>query len=75
MEPQYMIIGQAAGVAAAMALHENKPVQDVDTHQLTERLRSQGAVLEDHPAATSPGFYHGLWQKFHPDESRVRTLP
>lgn len=75
MEPQYMIIGQAAGVAAAMALHENKAVQDVDTRQLTERLRAQGAVIEDRPPATGPSFYHGLWQKFHPDESRVRTLP
>jgi hypothetical protein len=75
MEPQYMIIGQAAGVAAAMALYEKKPVQDIDPHQLTARLKAQGTVIEDHPSATSPAFFHGLWQKFQPNESRVRTLP
>jgi hypothetical protein len=75
MEPQYMIIGQAAGVAAAMALHEKKAVQDIDSHQLTARLKQQGAVMEDRPPMTGPGFFHGLWMKFHPDESRVRTLP
>lgn len=75
MEPQYMILGQAAGVAAAMALREKKAVQDIDPHQLTERLKQQGAVLEDRPPVAGPAFFHGLWQKFHPDESRVRTLP
>jgi carbamoylphosphate synthase small subunit len=46
MEPQYMIIGQAAGVAAKLALEAGVAVQDVDTRRLTERLRQQGAVME-----------------------------
>jgi hypothetical protein len=46
MEPQYMIIGQAAGVAAKLALESGVPVQDVDARKLTERLRQQGAVME-----------------------------
>jgi hypothetical protein len=75
MEPQYMIIGQAAGVAAAMALRENKAVQDIDPHQLTAHLKEQGTVVENRPPVTGPAFFHGLWQKYHPEESRIRTLP
>jgi len=41
-----MIIGQAAGVAAKMAIDSGKPVQDIETRALTARLRAQGAVLE-----------------------------
>jgi FAD dependent oxidoreductase len=46
MEPQYMILGQAAGVAAKLAIAGGRPVQDVDPAALTERLRKQGAVME-----------------------------
>lgn len=46
MEPQYMIIGQAAGVAARMAIDKKTVVQDVDTKALIEKLRQQKAVLE-----------------------------
>jgi hypothetical protein len=46
-----------------------------DPHQVTARLKRQGAVLEEQAPATPPSFFHGLWQKFHPEESRRRTLP
>lgn len=46
MEPVYMIIGQAAGVAAKMALEGRVLLQEIDTSELTTRLRAQEAVLE-----------------------------
>lgn len=45
MEPVYMILGHAAGVAAKLAIESGKPVQEIDTGALRERLLRQGAVL------------------------------
>ena len=49
MEPQYMILGQAAGVAAAMAIRGHVAVQDIDTAALTRTLVEHGAILEYAP--------------------------
>ncbi len=46
MEPVYMILGHAAGVAADLAISSARDVQDVDVAALRETLRQQGAVLE-----------------------------
>jgi hypothetical protein len=46
MEPQYMIIGHAAGVAAALALKHNVAVQDVPVPELQAILREEGGVFE-----------------------------
>lgn len=75
MEPQYMIAGQAAGVAAAIAIHARTPVQDIDTHALTDRLIAEGAVMEYRPSMITPSFFHQLSQKYFPGESRTRQLP
>lgn len=45
MEPQFMALGQAAGVAAALALAGRGAVQDVDVGDLQAELMRQGARL------------------------------
>ena len=46
MEPQYMILGHAAGVAASLAVKNNQPVQDIDVAALRKILAAEGAVFE-----------------------------
>ena len=45
MEPVYMIMGQAAGVAAAQAIDENTSVQKIAVEKLIAKLKAQKAVL------------------------------
>jgi hypothetical protein len=45
MEPVYMILGQASGVAAALAADGRTTVQAVPVRRLLERLRAERAVL------------------------------
>ena len=51
MEPQYMIMGEAAGSAAGLAMRSNVDVQDVDIAALQAVLRTNGVVLRS-PAST-----------------------
>ncbi len=61
MEPQYMIIGQALGLAAAQALEAGNPVQGIDVAALQAKLRAFGAILHEEDAI--------------PDYVRVSDLP
>lgn len=53
MEPQYMILGQAAGVAAKLAVKGKVPVQQIDSKRLASILAGQGAVLSYEPSQQS----------------------
>lgn len=46
MEPVFMILGQSAGTAAALAVDGKSSVQDVDYEKLKARLVADGQVLE-----------------------------
>jgi hypothetical protein len=59
MEPQYMIMGHAAGVAAKLAIVKNSPVQDIDTGELSRKLTEQGAVMEYVPSR-----HTAIYQRF-----------
>lgn len=45
MEPVYMIMGHAAGVAAKMAIDAKKSPHDIDVKALQQKLLKQGAVF------------------------------
>jgi hypothetical protein len=53
MEPVWMTLGEASGVAAAMALQGDLPVQQVDTATLRSKLRDLGVKVE-RPTSTNP---------------------
>jgi hypothetical protein len=46
VEPTWMILGQAAGIAAALSATGDLPVQDLPYSRLRERLLDAGQVLE-----------------------------
>lgn len=75
MEPQYMIIGQAGGVAAALAVQSGKPVQDIDSALLSAKLKNQGAVFDWVPSVNGPAFFEGLFRRYLPDAGKRSTLP
>jgi len=45
MEPQYMIIGQAAGVAASIAVRNHTAIQNISITKLQRELRNEGSIL------------------------------
>ncbi|MBS1874846.1 MAG: FAD-dependent oxidoreductase [Acidobacteria bacterium] len=71
MEPQYMIIGQAAAVAAAMAVKEGKAVQDVNPAAVTSRLKELGTVLEWRAPLAGPAFFQRLFKLYGEDTGRA----
>ena len=49
MEPVFMILGQSAATAAALAMNDHLAVQDVPYAKLRERLLKDGQILEPTP--------------------------
>ncbi|MEZ0387105.1 MAG: FAD-dependent oxidoreductase, partial [Verrucomicrobium sp.] len=54
MEPVYMAMGQASGLAAVMAVKGNQAVQDISVPALQAKLREKKAVLELPNIAVGP---------------------
>src|SRR5438132_1305578 len=60
MEPVYMILGQASGVAAALAIDGKTSVQGVAVDRLVAKLKAQKAVLSPDGLSKSAGAARGL---------------
>ena len=77
MEGTYMVMGEAAGIAAVQAIKENKSVQDIDRDKLTEVLLVKEIELE----WDGTGFYtQRLWRsnifgRAHKEVPRWDTHP
>lgn len=46
MEATYMVMGESAGIAAALAVKRKLAVQDIDRSELTDCLKKRGQILE-----------------------------
>ncbi len=46
MEPQYMILGHAAGVAAGLSIRSGSALHDINIAEMQKRLKDEGAVFE-----------------------------
>ena len=44
--PAAMAMGQAAGIASAMAVHGENTLRDIDVATLQEELKKQGAIID-----------------------------
>src|SRR5258705_1903259 len=75
MEPQYMILGHAAGVAASLALKSEKPVQEISVTALQEKLKSQGGVFDWVPPLAGPAFFSKLFQLYDPNSGTRALTP
>lgn len=80
MEPVFMILGQSAATAAALAIDSQQAVQDVPYAKLRERLMADGQVLEFAAPAPTSGKTSGRgavdWKKLAGvvvDDSAAKT--
>nr|WP_261342992.1 FAD-dependent oxidoreductase [Gimesia algae] len=60
VEPTWMILGQSAGIAAALSARNAISVQDLPYKQLRDRLLAQGQVLELPPPAEASKVTHSI---------------
>jgi hypothetical protein len=73
MEPQYMILGHAAGLAAALAMRTGAAVQDIDVKAMQSQLLEEGAIFEDSTEAYSKGI--AQIRKRYAPAARVGPVP
>jgi hypothetical protein len=67
MEATYMVMGESAGIAAALAIKSNEAIQDIDREELTSMLIKYGQILE----WDGKGYRH--WRFNFLGEPRIET--
>ena len=83
MEPTWMALGQAAGVAASLSIDENVQPRNVPINKLQMVLLDHGQVIEHknsgkpHPIANpeSPIMLQGSWVPKNPHQIDFKALP
>ena len=75
MESAYMTMGEAAGIAAAIALRSGKAVQDIDRNALTKDLKKYGQLLEWDGKGYRAWRYNFLDNKLRDFGARWETHP
>jgi hypothetical protein len=72
MEATWMLMGEAAGIAAAQALTEQVPVQRIDRRRLRDRLVQVGQILEWD--GTGYGGGKSAWWNKRPEDYRRNPI-
>jgi hypothetical protein len=75
MEATYMVMGESAGIAAALAIKRNKAVQDIDRNKLTSMLRKYGQKLEWDGIGYNLGWRSNIFGQPRKEKTRWDTNP
>lgn len=67
LEPTWMHLGEAAGIAASLAAKEGVPVQEIDLEALQTKIKDRGIPLE-HPEGPMAYEKHGKVTDHSPDD-------
>lgn len=71
MEPTFMLLGESAGIAANLALEDDRAVQEVEINRLQRALRDAGQILEWDGEGYGPYWFNRrfeAWWEKHPQE-------
>ncbi len=75
MESTYMLIGESAGIAAALAIKENKAVQDINRNELSVLMKKYGQILEWDGLGYQFGWRSNIFGNPHKEITRWETNP
>lgn len=75
MEATYMVMGESAGIAAALAIEQAKAVQDINRKELTDMLKRYGQILKWDGMGYDIGWRSNIFGNPHKEIYRWETNP